>query len=435
MGDLAFWMDENYLYNLFVGSGELQSVKIIRNKVTGASEGYGFIEFRTHEAAEAVLKTYNGVPIPNTEQVFRLNWAAFGVGRGATEDFSVFVGDLAPEVTDYVLQENFRQFFPSVRSAKVITDPLTGKSKGYGFVRFGSETERDRALSEMNGHFLSSRPIRVSLATAKKNSAGGYAVFQAGAGPQAQHLGPLAAAAGVQAAPQSDADPTNTTLFIGGLSGNVSEAELRGLFGRFGDIVYVKIPAGKGCGFVQYMDRGSAERAMAQMHGHVIGNGAVRISWGRSSTNRGATQQVVAAAGGGYPFAAAAAGSYAGVYGHFAPQAYPGYGAGHSGAAEYSYPSGFALSATAGAAFEGAGAAAVGHVDAGNGASFLSGLGVKLSASDGGQSMGKQGFIPGLGQQQGKGVYEPLAQCMPDTLNGSYIQNHQPGLVGSHLFA
>ena len=34
-------------------------------------------------------------------------------------DHSVFVGDLAPDVTDYVLQENFRQFFPSVRSAKV----------------------------------------------------------------------------------------------------------------------------------------------------------------------------------------------------------------------------------------------------------------------------------------------------------------------------
>lgn len=32
------------------------------------------------------------------------------------------------------------------------------------------ETERDKALTEMNGHFLSNRPIRVSLATAKKNA-------------------------------------------------------------------------------------------------------------------------------------------------------------------------------------------------------------------------------------------------------------------------
>ena len=37
----------------------------------------------------------------------------------AAADHSVFVGDLAPDVTDYVLQEHFRQYFPSVRSAKV----------------------------------------------------------------------------------------------------------------------------------------------------------------------------------------------------------------------------------------------------------------------------------------------------------------------------
>lgn len=35
-----------------------------------------------------------------------------------------------------LLQEYFRQFYPSVRSAKVITDASTGRSKGYGFVRF-----------------------------------------------------------------------------------------------------------------------------------------------------------------------------------------------------------------------------------------------------------------------------------------------------------
>lgn len=52
---------------------------------------------------------------------------------------------------------------------QVITDPLTGRSKGYGFVRFGNEVERDRSLTEMSGHIINSRPIRVSVATAKKS--------------------------------------------------------------------------------------------------------------------------------------------------------------------------------------------------------------------------------------------------------------------------
>lgn len=45
-------------------------------------------------------------------------WAAVHV------DHSIFVGDLAPEVTDYMLQEHFRQYYPSVRSAKVTSAPV-----------------------------------------------------------------------------------------------------------------------------------------------------------------------------------------------------------------------------------------------------------------------------------------------------------------------
>lgn len=67
------------------GTGQLVSVKIIRNKNTAVSEGYGFVEFATHEAAEQVLRTFNGCPIPNTDQIFRLNWAAFGVGKVTTD--------------------------------------------------------------------------------------------------------------------------------------------------------------------------------------------------------------------------------------------------------------------------------------------------------------------------------------------------------------
>lgn len=51
---------------------------------------------------------------------------------------------------------------------QVITDPLTSRSKGYGFVRFGSEPERDRALGDMSGHFISNRPIRCGLTSSQQ---------------------------------------------------------------------------------------------------------------------------------------------------------------------------------------------------------------------------------------------------------------------------
>jgi hypothetical protein len=46
--------------------------------------------------------------------------AMSGIGAPPeAEQFSVFVGDLTPEVSDFVLMESFRQFYPSVTSAKV----------------------------------------------------------------------------------------------------------------------------------------------------------------------------------------------------------------------------------------------------------------------------------------------------------------------------
>ena len=129
------------------------------------------MEFTSHAAAERVLQTYNGTLMPQTEQAFRLNWASFGVGEKRIEggsDHSIFVGDLAIDVTDYVLQETFRSRYPSVRGAKVIIDPITNRSKGYGFVRFADESEKNRAMAEMNGVYCSSRPMRINAATTKK---------------------------------------------------------------------------------------------------------------------------------------------------------------------------------------------------------------------------------------------------------------------------
>ena len=44
-------------------------------------------------------------------------------------------------------------------------------------------------------------------------------------------------------------------IFVGGLDPSVGDEELKGVFGQYGELVYVKIPVGKGCGFVQYTHR------------------------------------------------------------------------------------------------------------------------------------------------------------------------------------
>lgn len=109
--------------------------------------------------------------MPNSEQKFRLNWAVLGYGDKRQEegpDYTIFVGDLAVDVSDYLLQETFKAVYPSVKGAKVVTDRTTGRSKGYGFVRFGNETEQIRAMTEMNGIYCSTRAMRIGPAANKK---------------------------------------------------------------------------------------------------------------------------------------------------------------------------------------------------------------------------------------------------------------------------
>jgi len=176
-----------------------------------------------------------------------------------------------------------------------MSDPISGMSRGYGFVRFANEEDQQKALTEMQGVYCGNRPMRISTATPKNKSGGpggpaGMGMPQQGGGPGMGMYSMGAPPMGYYGAPQpmnQFTDPNNTTVFVGGLSGYVTEDELRSFFQGFGEITYVKIPPGKGCGFVQFVQRHAAEMAINQMQGYPIGNSRVRLSWGRSQNNSG----------------------------------------------------------------------------------------------------------------------------------------------------
>ncbi|KAI1322903.1 RNA-binding domain-containing protein [Xylariaceae sp. FL0255] len=312
MGELAPWMDEQFIRSMFQTTmNENVQVKIIRDRHSG-NAGYCFVEFGTPEAAQKALAA-NGTQIPQTDRIFRLNWASGGglIDRrdDRSPEFSIFVGDLGHEVNEFVLVALFQARFPSCKSAKIMTDQQTGQSRGYGFVRFSSEEDQQRALNEMQGVYCGNRPMRVSAATPKNRGHQGGQFNQYGGGqpmmtphqaPQHQAMGgapwmpPQQQSFNYQAPNAYNpmtmnqfTDPNNTTVFVGGLSGYVTEDELRSFFQGFGEITYVKIPPGKGCGFVQFVHRHAAEMAINQMQGYPIGNSRVRLSWGRSQNNSG----------------------------------------------------------------------------------------------------------------------------------------------------
>ena len=84
----------------------------------------------------------------------------------------LFVGGLAWATDDQGLREAFESF-GEVTEAVVIKDRETGRSRGFGFVSMGSDSEAAAAVNGMNGAQLDGRSIRVNEAQERTGGGGG----------------------------------------------------------------------------------------------------------------------------------------------------------------------------------------------------------------------------------------------------------------------
>jgi RNA recognition motif-containing protein len=76
---------------------------------------------------------------------------------------NIYVGNLSYRTTEDTLRTLFEEF-GEVESAKVITDRMTGRSKGFGFVEMVTEEAAQEAISALNGKMVDDREIRVDKA-------------------------------------------------------------------------------------------------------------------------------------------------------------------------------------------------------------------------------------------------------------------------------
>ncbi|QDS72934.1 hypothetical protein FKW77_008169 [Venturia effusa] len=76
----------------------------------------------------------------------------------------LFVGGLAWHTDDNTLRVKFEEF-GQVEEAVVVKDRDTGRSRGFGFVRFAQDAEADAAIAAMNNVEFDGRTIRVDKAS------------------------------------------------------------------------------------------------------------------------------------------------------------------------------------------------------------------------------------------------------------------------------
>lgn len=87
----------------------------------------------------------------------------------------IYVGNLSYDVDSSALQQLFAGH-GNVKSAEIIADRETGRSKGFGFVEMTSETEADAAIAALNGQEVGGRSLTVNAAKPREsrgNSGGG----------------------------------------------------------------------------------------------------------------------------------------------------------------------------------------------------------------------------------------------------------------------
>jgi RNA recognition motif-containing protein len=82
---------------------------------------------------------------------------------------NMYVSNLGFHVTDEDLKGLFLEF-GEVTSAKVITDKVTGKSRGFGFVEMSVDSAAEEAMAKLDGHEIEGRNISVSKAKPKTDN-------------------------------------------------------------------------------------------------------------------------------------------------------------------------------------------------------------------------------------------------------------------------
>jgi RNA recognition motif-containing protein len=93
----------------------------------------------------------------------------------------LFVGGLSWNTDDNMLRAKFEEF-GAVEEAVVVKDRDTGRSRGFGFVRYANDADAENAIANMDGQEFDGRRVRVDKASDRAGGGGGGGFRQGGGG-------------------------------------------------------------------------------------------------------------------------------------------------------------------------------------------------------------------------------------------------------------
>ncbi|XP_073036172.1 28 kDa ribonucleoprotein, chloroplastic-like [Primulina eburnea] len=167
VANLPYDVDSEKLAQIFEQAGVVEISEVIYNRETDQSRGFGFVTMSTVEEAEKAVEMFHRYEING--RLLIVNKAA---PRGSQPErlprvfeptYRIYVGNLPWGLDDERLEEIFSEH-GKVKSARVVSDRETGRSRGFGFVVMSSESEMNDAIANLDGQNLDGRAIRVNVA-------------------------------------------------------------------------------------------------------------------------------------------------------------------------------------------------------------------------------------------------------------------------------
>uniref|UniRef100_A0A673ZBL9 Polyadenylate-binding protein n=1 Tax=Salmo trutta TaxID=8032 RepID=A0A673ZBL9_SALTR len=167
------------LQEVFSAFGRTLSVRVMMDE-RGRSRGFGFVNYENHEDAQRAVEEMNGKELvpgrvlyvgraqKRTERQGELKRKFELIKQERIHRYqgvNLYVKNLDDGLDDEKLRKEFAPY-GTITSAKVMTDG--GHSKGFGFVCFSSPEEATKAVTEMNGRIVATKPLYVALAQRKE---------------------------------------------------------------------------------------------------------------------------------------------------------------------------------------------------------------------------------------------------------------------------
>ncbi|WAR24326.1 ELAV4-like protein [Mya arenaria] len=220
-------MTQEEIKALFSSIGEVESCKLIRDKPTGQSLGYGFVNYKNPPDADKAINTLNGLRLqnktikvslarPSCESIKGANLYISGLPKSLTQldleklfsscgqiitsrilydqntgitglpygtvSFSrpscdgikganLYICGLPKSLTQHELETIF-MVCGRIITSRILYDSNTGLSKGVGFIRFDQRCEAERAIQKLNGTIPegATEPITVKFANSPSSN-------------------------------------------------------------------------------------------------------------------------------------------------------------------------------------------------------------------------------------------------------------------------